>query len=60
MEPKKELPNEEATLACRIYSGLRGLDPHAFVQGDPLSGDTLIDGTFNLRKLAEMLLADRS
>lgn len=46
-------------LAGRIYDALKGLDPRAFVQGDPRRSDdeTDIDGHFNLRMLAAQLLA---
>jgi hypothetical protein len=50
----------EIELAEFIFNALRKLDKHAHVQGDPKNDDEIsIDGNFNLRILAAMLLKDR-
>jgi hypothetical protein len=60
-EPEAGAPEDETELAERIFNGLRSLDPHALVQGNPRRNDeSTIDGTFNLRRLAALLLWGRS
>jgi hypothetical protein len=46
----------EDRLAAAILEALRRADPSAFIQGEPASGPTTIDGTFNLEVVARMVL----
>jgi hypothetical protein len=44
-------------LAGAIYNALILEDPAAFIQGSPEEGETIVDGTFNLERLATRLLS---
>ena len=61
--PKRERlagPEEVVDLAKRIFAGLKMLSPMAFIQGHPNDGVTLIDGRFDLKRLAQMISADQA
>jgi hypothetical protein len=48
----------EKRIAAAIFLALKNSDPLAFVEGDPESKRTVIDGTFNLEAVAKMILWD--
>ncbi|MGP0093935.1 MAG: hypothetical protein ACLPKB_28930 [Xanthobacteraceae bacterium] len=55
----KELnPDIESELAIAIFRALKNSDPTAFIQGEPASKRTTVDGTFNLEAVAKMILWD--
>jgi hypothetical protein len=47
----------DAELAKAIYDWFREYDRRALVQGSPDNGTTLIDGHFDLKQLAAVVLA---
>lgn len=50
-------PGDALRVAVFLFDAIKGADPYSFVQGDPRRGaDTLIDGTFNLVRVAEQVL----
>jgi hypothetical protein len=51
-------PDIESELALAIFRALKNGDPTAFIQGEPDSKRTIVDGTFNLEAVAKMILWD--
>ena len=58
----RNVPEKDAlVLASAIIHAMKQNDPEAFIQGDPLGkSETVIDGHFEMRRVAEMVLQQLS
>ncbi len=46
----------DRTIALTLFASLEENSPDCFLQGNPATGETTIDGTFNLVRVARRLI----